>query len=90
LVERVEGYATPTERRRAYNEINEFERMLLEGRHAAGEDLPTPHAGGTDGSVPRPADDPPKRWRLSYEDFRNHGWWKDHETAIEDMMSEVI
>jgi polyphosphate kinase 2 (PPK2 family) len=30
LVERVEGYATPTERRRAYNEINEFERMLLE------------------------------------------------------------
>ena len=30
MVERVEGYATPTERRRAYNEINEFERMLLE------------------------------------------------------------
>ena len=30
LVERVEGYATPTEWRRAYNEINEFERMLLE------------------------------------------------------------
>jgi polyphosphate kinase 2 (PPK2 family) len=30
LVERVEGYAAPTEWRRAYNEINEFERMLLE------------------------------------------------------------
>src|SRR5580704_16454276 len=30
LVERVEGYATPTEWRRAYHEINDFERMLLE------------------------------------------------------------
>ena len=30
LVERVEAYATPTEWRRAYNEINDFERMLLE------------------------------------------------------------
>ena len=30
--------------------------------------------------------DPLKRWKLSYEDFRNHGRWKDYETAIEDMM----
>ena len=30
LVERVEGFATPDEWRRAYEEINEFERMLLD------------------------------------------------------------
>jgi polyphosphate kinase 2 (PPK2 family) len=30
LVERVEAYATPAEWRRGYNEIDEFERMLLE------------------------------------------------------------
>ena len=30
LVERVEGYAKPAEWRRAYREINEFERMLLD------------------------------------------------------------
>jgi polyphosphate kinase 2 (PPK2 family) len=30
LVERVEAYATPTEWRRAYHEINYFERMLVE------------------------------------------------------------
>jgi polyphosphate kinase 2 (PPK2 family) len=30
LVERVEAYATPKEWRRAYNEINDFERMLLD------------------------------------------------------------
>src|ERR1700741_4853296 len=30
LVERVEGFATPTEWKRAYREINEFERLLVE------------------------------------------------------------
>ena len=30
--------------------------------------------------------DPLKRWKLSYEDFRNHGRWKDYEAAIEDMV----
>ena len=29
--------------------------------------------------------DPLKRWKLSYEDFRNHARWKDYEVAIEDM-----
>src|SRR6202051_5327991 len=40
LVERVEGFATPTEWRRAYHEINDFEADAAGGRHAAGEDLP--------------------------------------------------
>ena len=30
-----------------------------------------------------------KRWKLSYEDFRNRGRWSDYETAIEDMMEET-
>ena len=30
-----------------------------------------------------------KRWKLSYEDFRNHTRWSDYETAIEDMMEET-
>src|ERR1700726_3326008 len=33
--------------------------------------------------------DPVKRWKLSYEDFRNHTRWSDYETAIEDMMEET-
>ena len=32
---------------------------------------------------------PLKRWKLSYEDFRNRGRWKDYETAIEDMMEKT-
>src|SRR3954451_22160056 len=86
LVERVEGYATPTEWRRAYKEINDFERMLLEDDtrlvkiflHITPEEqIHRFRARLTD---------PLKRWKLSYEDFRNHGRWNDYEAAIEDMV----
>ena len=33
--------------------------------------------------------DPLKRWKLSYEDFRNRARWRDYEIAIEDMMEET-
>ena len=86
LVERVEGYATPMEWRRAYHEINDFERMLLE------DDTPlvkiflhiTPEEQMH--RFRARLTDPLKRWKLSYEDFRNHGRWKDYEAAIEDMV----
>jgi AMP-polyphosphate phosphotransferase len=85
LVERVEGYATDSEWHRAYNEINEFERMLLEDNTrlvkiflhiTPKEQIHRFRARLTD---------PLKRWKLSYEDIRNHGRWRDYEVAIEDM-----
>ena len=30
-----------------------------------------------------------KRWKLSYEDFRNRARWSDYVPAIEDMMAET-
>ena len=32
---------------------------------------------------------PLKRWKLSYEDFRNRSRWADYEAAIEDMMEKT-
>ena len=32
---------------------------------------------------------PLKRWKLSYEDFRNRSRWADYEVAIEDMMEKT-
>jgi len=32
---------------------------------------------------------PLKRWKLTYEDFRNRARWSDYETAIEDMMAQT-
>src|SRR5271165_5830763 len=89
LVERVEAYATPTEWRRAYNELNDFERMLLEDDtrlvkiflHITPEEQMRRFRARLT--------DPLKRWKLSYEDFRNRDRWKDYEAAIEDMVEQT-
>jgi len=89
LVERVEGFATGKEWRRAYREINEFERMLVD----SGVRLVKLFLHITPGEQVRRFRDrlinPVKRWKLSYEDFRNRARWSDYEMAIEDMMEET-
>jgi AMP-polyphosphate phosphotransferase len=89
MVERVEAFATPAEWQRAYAEINDFERMLL----ADGMRLVKLFLHITPEEQMRRfrnrLTDPLKRWKLSYEDFRNRKRWKDYEDAIEDMMEET-
>lgn len=89
LVERVEGLATKKEWRRAYREINEFERMLVD----SGVRLVKLFLHITPDEQERRFRDrlfnPVKRWKLSYEDFRNRARWADYEAAIEDMMEET-
>jgi AMP-polyphosphate phosphotransferase len=89
LVERVEGFATEKEWRRAYREINEFELMLSD----SGIRLVKLFLHITpDDQIRRFRDrlfEPVKRWKLSYEDFRNRARWSDYEMAIEDMIEET-
>jgi AMP-polyphosphate phosphotransferase len=89
LVERVEELAGEREWKRAYREINEFERTLV----ADGVRLVKIFLHITAGEQIRRFKDrlsnPHKRWKLSYEDFRNRDRWKDYEEAIEDMMEQT-
>ena len=89
LVERVEGYAERKAWKRAYEEINEFEQLLIDG----GTRLVklflhvTPEV-----QLQRFEDrlrDPMKRWKLSYEDFRNRNSRKDYEEAIDEMFART-
>jgi polyphosphate kinase 2 (PPK2 family) len=86
LVERVEGLADERDWRRAYDEINEFERLLIDDgtrviklfMHITPEE-----------QLRRFEDrlrDPMKRWKLTYEDFRNRENWPGYEAAIEEMV----
>lgn len=89
LVERVEGFAKPAEWGRAYEEINEFERMLTDaGTKVAKLFLYiTP-----DVQLKRFEDrmsDPLKRWKLSYEDFRNREKWSEYEGAANEMLERT-
>ena len=89
LVERVEGFATKREWQRAYEEINQFERiMVADGIRIAKCFLHITPAE----QVRRFKDrltNPLKRWKLSYEDFRNRSRWADYEVAIEDMLEKT-
>jgi AMP-polyphosphate phosphotransferase len=89
LVERVEGLASKKEWRRAYREINEFERTLIdEGFRLVKLFLHiTPEV--QDQRFRDRLFNPMKRWKLSYEDFRNRARRADYESAIEDMMEET-
>lgn len=89
LVERVEGLAGKGEWQRAYDEINEFERLLIDDGvrivklflHITPEE-----------QLKRFAErltNPYKRWKLTEEDIRNRERWKDYRHAIEDMFDRT-
>ncbi len=89
LVERVEGYASEEEWRRAYEEIVAFERMLVEEgtvlvkvwlHISADEQLKRFEAR---------AEDPLKTWKLTTDDWRNRSRRADYEAAVEEMVART-
>ena len=89
LVERVEGFAKKREWQRGYDEINQFEHMIVEdGIRIAKCFLHITPAEQVRRFKER-LTNPLKRWKLSYEDFRNRARWADYEIAIEDMMEKT-
>jgi polyphosphate kinase 2 (PPK2 family) len=89
LVERVERLACKQEWQRGYEEINQFERMMV----ADGVRIAKCFLHITSAEQARRFRDrinnPLKRWKLSYEDFRNRSRWSDYELAIEDMIEKT-
>ena len=76
LVERVEGIASEREWQRGYEEINQFERMLV----ADGVRIVKCFCTHSSEQIRRLKDrltNPLKRWKLSYEDLRNQSRWTD-------------
>ncbi|MBY0429872.1 MAG: hypothetical protein K2Q10_01635, partial [Rhodospirillales bacterium] len=89
LVERVEGYAGKSQWQRAYEEINEFERMLTDDGvriiklflHITPEE-----------QLERFAErlrNPYKRWKITEEDIRNREHWAEYRDAIEAMFDKT-
>jgi polyphosphate kinase 2 (PPK2 family) len=85
-VERVEGFATESAWKRAYKEINSFERQLSDFGtivvkywvHISREEqLRRFEERKTIGY---------KAWKLTEEDWRNRGKWEAYAEAVEDML----
>src|SRR3954466_12358308 len=89
LVERVEGFATEAQWRRAYGEINDFERMLAaEGMIIVKIWLHVSAAEQLE-RFERRRSDPLKAWKLTDEDWRNRGRRTAYEGAVEDMLART-
>ena len=89
LVERVEGFATPAEWHRAYSEINDFERDLIDH----GIVLIKYWMHITNDEQFRRFEDraqtPYKQWKLTDEDWRNRDKWADYQRAVSDMVERT-
>lgn len=89
LVERVEGFATPEQWSRAYDEIVEFERTLTaEGMilikfwmHVSEDEQLRRFESR--------AADPLRAWKLTDEDWRNRERRGDYEAAVEEMIEKT-
>src|SRR5688500_15563571 len=89
LVERVEGYATEEQWRRAYGEIVDFEQALVaEGMILVKFWLHLSDAEQLD-RFERRRHDPLKAWKLTDEDWRNRAKRAEYEEAVEEMLERT-
>lgn len=89
LVERVEGFATREAWHRAYHEINEFERQLVDhGTLLCKFWIHISKAEQMQRFRKRAAV-AHKQYKITPEDWRNRRQWGDYERAVHDMVSRT-
>jgi polyphosphate kinase 2 (PPK2 family) len=89
LVERVEGFCTEAEWKRAYREINDFERTLAEDGAILVKIFIQITKDEQLARFKRREADPYKHWKISDEDWRNRRKWDQHVEAAEDMFEKT-
>ena len=78
LVERAEGFATEEEWRRAYNEINDFERQIVDRGVLLLKFWLTISKDEQLDRFNQRAESPYKHWKLNEEDWRNREQWETY------------
>lgn len=89
LVERVEGFATEAEWQRAYEEINQFEKLLYDDGTAILKFYLHISKDEQLKRFRRRAADPMKHWKINDEDWRNRAKWEQHNEAAEEMLART-
>lgn len=89
LVERVEGFATPDEWRRAYREINEFERLLHDHGYGLGKIWLHIDKDEQARRFAEREQTPYKKYKITDEDYRNRERWELYEDAVNEMVERT-
>ena len=89
MVERIEGFCSENDWQRAYVEMNEFEKELVDAgtviiKFWVQIDSDTQLARFTDRQ-----NTPAKQWKITDEDWRNREKWDVYEQAIDEMIART-
>ena len=89
LVERLEGFATKDEWERAYDEINDFERLLTDGNYIIIKFWVHIDKEEQLNRFNARAQDTYKEWKLTDEDWRNREKFDDYVTIADEMFEKT-
>lgn len=89
LVERVEGFATHDEWKRAYHEINQFEKWLTDDDYIVIKFWLHISKEEQLNRFNERMENPFKQWKITQEDWRNREKWEAYEKAAEEMFSKT-
>ena len=89
MVERLEGFCSENDWKRAYNEINEFEKELHDWgaviiKFWVQIDKDTQLERFTERQ-----NNPEKQWKITDEDWRNREKWDQYEMAVDEMLKKT-
>jgi polyphosphate:AMP phosphotransferase len=86
LVERIEGFATEEEWKRAYAEINNMEAHLAKSGAVILKFWMHIDKDEQERRFKQRQDTPEKQWKITEEDWRNRARWDDYELAVDEMV----
>ena len=89
LVERVEGFARPDEWKRAYNEINLFEKQLVDHGNIVVKFWIHISPDEQLARFEARENELHKQHKITDEDWRNREKWEDYALAVEDMVAHT-
>ena len=89
LVERVEHFTEEEDWRRAYNEIREFERTLVDGGTVLVKFWMHISKDEQLKRFKEREENPFKQWKITPEDWRNREKWDDYLAAAEDVFTQT-
>lgn len=86
MVERIEGFCTGEEWKRAYQEINEMEKHIANFGTIVLKFWLQIDKDEQERRFQERMDNPAKQWKITEEDWRNREKWDEYEKAVDEML----
>ena len=86
MVERIEGFCTQEEWKRAYKEINDMEKDLADAGAVVLKFWMQIDKKEQEKRFRQRQENPEKQWKITEEDWRNREIWEQYEEAVNEML----